>query len=260
MKKVIINADDFGYSSGVNQGILKAFKKGVLSSTTLMANMPGREEAIQLSKNTPNLGVGGHLVLTCGKPITDAKTIIDEKGEFYRLKEYYKNRSKMKDDEIYSEWCAQIDFLLDNDVDVSHLDSHHHLHTFPENLEITKQIANKYKLSFRNAYNLEDNMVLPYQKGIKGFEDLMNSEAIRTMDSPYIVKRDACIDEIKKVLEKLTENVTELMVHPAFVDEVLYFQSSFNVQRIREVEILTDPPVKKLFKKMDFKIVNYRDL
>lgn len=66
MKKVIINADDFGYSAAVNAGIIKAYQDGVLTSTTLMANMSGRDGAIQLAKENQGLGVGGHLVLTCG--------------------------------------------------------------------------------------------------------------------------------------------------------------------------------------------------
>ena len=78
MKKVIINADDFGYSSAVNLGIITSHKKGILTSTTLMANMSGCDEAIMLAKENPNLGVGCHLVLTCGKPLTKGASLINE--------------------------------------------------------------------------------------------------------------------------------------------------------------------------------------
>ena len=67
--KLIINADDFGYSNGVNYGIIDAFKNGILTSTTCLTNMPGFNHAIQLAKENPNLGIGIHLTLTCGKPL-----------------------------------------------------------------------------------------------------------------------------------------------------------------------------------------------
>ncbi|MGX7419851.1 carbohydrate deacetylase [Carnobacterium gallinarum] len=261
MKKVIINADDFGYSSAVNGGIIQAFKKGILSSTTLMANMPGCDEAIELAKKNPTLGVGGHLVLTCGKALTSSNSLVDSEGKFFKLNEYKKYRSEMKDEEIFNEWSCQIEYLINNGVELTHLDSHHHVHTFSENLEITKRIAEKYHLAFRNAFDLENQISLPYQKGIKGFDDLMNEAAIRDMSSSYHEKKDQCLDEIKVILERIEEQeITELMVHPAFVDEMLYFNSSFNLARMREVEILSDPEVEKLFKSYEIEIVCYRDV
>ncbi|MCA6775451.1 ChbG/HpnK family deacetylase [Enterococcus mundtii] len=106
MKKVIINADDFGYSSGVNSGIIKSFQDGILSSTTLMANMPGCLEAIQLTKENPGLGIGGHLVLTCGKSLTDTLTLTRDTHVFYNLNEYHEHRKFMDQEEIFNEWCA----------------------------------------------------------------------------------------------------------------------------------------------------------
>ena len=129
MKKVIINADDFGYSSAVNLGIIKAYKEGILTSTTLMANMPGCDEAINLAKENPDLGVGGHLVLTCGKPLTKGESFVDGKGDFYSLTEYKKHRNEMSDEEIFQEWSYQIDYLMDHGLKLTHLDSHHHVHT-----------------------------------------------------------------------------------------------------------------------------------
>ncbi|GAB2024455.1 carbohydrate deacetylase [Lactovum odontotermitis] len=257
MKKIIINADDFGYSSGVNQGILKAFKEGLLSSTTLMANMPKRDEAIRLAKENPRLGVGVHLVLTCGKPVTAGTTLTDASGEFYRLGGYSEARKRMSEDEIFGEWSAQIDYLLDNGIALTHLDSHHHVHAFPENGEIVRALAQKYRLPFRNADGLDERMELPYQNGVRGFADLMNHPAIRSMEKSYEALKDECLKEIEAVLDAVTEDVTEFMVHPAFIDEDLYFGSSFNVQRMREVVLLTAPEVREMFEARGFEIVHY---
>ena len=106
MKKVIINADDFGYSTAVNLGIINSFKKGVLTSATLMANMPGCDEAIELAKENPSFGVGGHLVLTCGAPLYERTTLVKEDGNFFGLKEYKTNRSNMDEQEIFEEWSS----------------------------------------------------------------------------------------------------------------------------------------------------------
>lgn len=261
MKKVIINADDFGYSSAVNLGIIKSHKKGILTSTTLMANMPGCNEAIMLAKENPDLGVGCHLALTCGKPLTKSTSLINENGDFYNLAEYKKYRNEMYDEEIFQEWSYQIDYLMDHGLKLTHLDSHHHVHAFPENLKITKRIADKYHLCFRNIFGLEENIELPAQKGITGFLDLMNHSAIRDLTIPFEENRIKCFEEIQSVLDKVKDNeITELMVHPAYVDEDLYFNSSFNVQRIKEVSILCDPQIKQLLECNQIVTCNYKNL
>lgn len=261
MKKVIINADDFGYSSAVNLGIIKSHKKGILTSTTLMANMPGCDEAIVLAKENPDLGVGGHLVLTCGKPLTKVDSLVDENGAFYNLAEYKKHRNEMCDEEIFQEWCHQIDYLLDHGLKLTHLDSHHHVHAFLENLKITKRIADKYNLCFRNIFGLEENIELPAQKGINGFLDLMNHSAIRDLTIPFEKNRIKCFEEIQAVLDQVKDNeITELMVHPAYVDEGLYFNSSFNVQRMKEVSILCDSQMKQLFECNQIVTCNYKSV
>lgn len=92
LKKWIINADDFGYSKGVNYGIIEAHQQGIVTSATLMANMPGATHAAALAKDKPNLGVGVHLVLTIGKPLTeDVPSLIDKNGHFLRYNELVNN-------------------------------------------------------------------------------------------------------------------------------------------------------------------------
>lgn len=88
MGKVIFNSDDFGYSHGVNYGIMDAYQRGILTSTTLMANMPGFEHAVKLRKEMPRLGVGVHLTLTCGKPLLKTVDTLIESREFRSLSYY----------------------------------------------------------------------------------------------------------------------------------------------------------------------------
>ncbi|HEL1312652.1 TPA: carbohydrate deacetylase, partial [Streptococcus equi subsp. zooepidemicus] len=260
MKKVIINADDFGYSPAVNAGIIKAFQDGILTSTTLMANMPGCDEAIMLAKENPDLGVGVHMVLTCGESMTKGKTI-SQQGKFYSLKNYHENRFKIDDEEIYQEWCCQIDYLLDEGLKPTHIDSHHHLHTFPENLLISQRIAQRYGLPLRNAYGLEINIDLPNQIGATGFFDLTNYPHIRDLSKSIESDKIACLTEVEKLLDQIEDNtITELMVHPAYVDEILYFNSSFNIARVKEVSLLCDQDVAQLFKDFNIQLYHYGNI
>ena len=89
VKKLIVNADDFGISEGAVLGIIAAYQQGILTSTTCMMNMPYTDMAISLAKQHPQLGLGIHLVLTLGKPLTsNCKSFIDENGNFLRPEVY----------------------------------------------------------------------------------------------------------------------------------------------------------------------------
>ena len=108
IKKLIVNADDFGLSEGVCLGILKAHRDGILTSTTCMMNMENIEKYLEMTKAYPNLGLGVHLNITVGKPLTKV-SFIDEKGNF-KSRDTYKNREAIVlQEELYQEWKAQIE-------------------------------------------------------------------------------------------------------------------------------------------------------
>ena len=262
MKKLIINADDFGYSRAVNAGILDAHQYGVLTSATLMANMPGSKQAIQMAIHTPTLGVGCHLMLTIGTPIhKNTKSLVDKDGKFYHYQDYPSVRKNFYDEEIFQEWCAQIDYLIENGVHLTHLDSHHHVHAFPENIEITNAISRKYNLCFRNCNGVEEGTSIPEYTKTQFCYDLMNETALRDLNQSYKENTSNCFDELKKNLHVLPDTmISELMVHPAYVDETLYYNSSFHLQRMREVEVLTDINFKQLIHELDFELIHYGNL
>lgn len=103
MNKLIINADDFGYCKGVNYGIIEAHTDGILTSTTMMANMPGFDHAVELHRQHPKLGIGVHLNLTTGSPVLKhLNTIVDTEGNF-RNQAYYKGSFIIDSQEVYDE-------------------------------------------------------------------------------------------------------------------------------------------------------------
>ncbi|MDU5510859.1 carbohydrate deacetylase [Enterococcus gilvus] len=262
MKQLIINADDFGYSAAINAGIIHSHLEGVLTSTTLMANMPGTMEAIELSKQYPRLGVGCHLVLTMGRPLDPTnRSFQDENGRFYKLCDYPKMRASYSEEEIFHEWCTQIDFLLSKGVKLTHFDSHHHIHFYPENHKITKRISEKYGLPFRNSFGTEHFEYADLAHTNELLLDMMNTKAIRDMSQGYNVLRENCLLELTETFARAKEaQVLEMMVHPAFVDEYLFTHSSFNIARMREVEILTDPAVRQLIDSLNYELVTYQTI
>jgi predicted glycoside hydrolase/deacetylase ChbG (UPF0249 family) len=108
MKYLIVNADDFGLTPGVCQGILKAHKEGIVTSTTILINSPHLDLALNLLTETPKLDLGLHLNITWGKPVlplSKVKTLVDENGFFIRNK----NFETINPEEVGEEWKAQIE-------------------------------------------------------------------------------------------------------------------------------------------------------
>ena len=157
MGKVIFNSDDFGYSYGVNYGIVDAYQRGILTSTTLMANMPGFEHAVKLKKELPNLGVGVHLTLTCGKPLLKNVDSLMDVDRFKHLS-YYKQPFEVDGDQLYQEWNTQIQKVYRAGIIPTHLDSHHHTHTFGMNQEVVIALAKKYDLPVRGNFERKEEV------------------------------------------------------------------------------------------------------
>ena len=152
MKHLIFNADDFGYSYGVNYGILESHLRGVLTSTTLMAGMPGFDHAVALAKAHPSLGVGVHLTLTCGRPLLPGhRTLTEPNGDFHPLAFYHSEAQPLDSGEVYREWKAQIDKVIAAGIQPTHLDSHHHVHTFRGLEAVFVRLAREYRLPVRNS-------------------------------------------------------------------------------------------------------------
>ena len=132
-RRIIVNADDFGMSGEVNRAIVEGFEKGVISSTTLMANMPGFEEACELARSHNLVGkVGVHLNLTEGRPLSGPiqrlPLLCDNTGLF-RARQTLFRISREERRAVEVEFAAQIQTCMDRGIRPTHLDSHQHVHT-----------------------------------------------------------------------------------------------------------------------------------
>ncbi len=142
MRKLIVNADDFGLTAGVNRGIVESSSDGVVSSTTLMANGPAFEDAVVAARSVPNLSVGCHVVLVDGTPVLPPDTVETllavrsaEPGKFYSSLSAFAARAMLGGfdrDQLVAEITAQIRKIQGAGIHVTHLDSHKHAHIFPE--------------------------------------------------------------------------------------------------------------------------------
>ncbi len=243
MTKIIINADDFGYCEAVNYGIISAHNNGIVRSTSMMANMPGVEHGVGLLKENKTLNCGVHMTLSCGRPLlSNLKTIVDKDGFFIR-RITDEIIEKMDYDEIYRELCAQIDRVKGLGIDISHLDSHHHIHTLVSLKPVIEKIVTKYNLPIRGGfeYNLEYSKVVP----------LIDSFYKENVSEEYFIKN---IDEI------MNYDVVDIMSHPAFLDDYILNSTSYAIDRTKEHKILTSKKVKEFLEKNGLVISSYRDV
>lgn len=254
--KIINNADDFGYSNAINYGIIDSHKYGGLTSTTIMPNMPGFLHAVSLAKENPNLGIGVHLTLTCGKPLLNThKTLVDENGNFKKLSFYKNERTNVNDDEVYREWKAQIDCVYAHGIIPTHLDSHHHIHTFKNNLKIAIKLAKEYNLPLRYSYIGKEDIKT---NNIKCPDILIDPWMNYNHPITELIP-EQLVEIVIKNFESVKENdVIEFMWHPAYMDYEIMNSSSFNLPRILEVATLKNKKLNEYFKQ--HKLITYKEL
>lgn len=150
--KIIINADDFGFSESINRGIIDAYKEGLISSTTIMINMPYAEDAIQKWKDNDSLGLGLHINLTQGSPIANnVKSLVDDSNVFHNHRKVEKEEVEVTYEDAYIEIKAQIEKLLSYHVRIDHLDYHHNIHLNPSIRKALIDLALEYNLPLRTV-------------------------------------------------------------------------------------------------------------
>jgi len=224
MIKLIVNADDFGLSPGVNHGIIDSYLYGIVNSTSMMMNMDWTEHAIQLAQNHPELRVGIHLVLTCGRPLTkNTPTLVNEDGGFKSLSELGK-KEKVSLTELEKEWTAQVERFIETGLKPTHLDSHHHIHTIVELQSVVRKLSKKFGLPVRRNGRISIEGVEP-TADISIFD--FYSEGVKE-------------DYFAMLSNQLEDGITaEIMCHPAYLDKTLLNLSSYTFKRLTELEILT---------------------
>ncbi|SDL84701.1 chitin disaccharide deacetylase [Sediminibacillus halophilus] len=219
--EVLFNADDFGLTKGVNDGIIEAFVNGVVGSATLMMNGPAVEHAVKAAKRHPGLKVGIHLVLTWGKALCpDLHSIVDREGIF-RWRSDFRKRTVPDLKETEKEWRTQMEAFLSTGLPLHHIDSHHHIHGWEPLRELTLRLAEDYRVPVR------------FVESLRTSPDYLLTEALWT---DFYGK--GVTSNIFDQLRMIPADKVEVMTHPAFVDTELQAISSYAEPRNAEREIL----------------------
>ena len=268
MKRLIINADDYGRTPDISRGIREAHLHGVVTSTTCMMNIPttARDVAIGL-KETPDLGMGVHLVLTMGRPISapeSVPSIVDENGNFFKYTPFLERRSRLNIEEVKKEWRAQIESYIEaSGKKPTHLDSHHHSSYFsPALFRAMLELVEEYGCPIRYPLLQENEESEEFRETTKHAPTLLKEFNPRRPDVFFVNFYDetATKEELVAILQEVPEGTSEIMCHPGHVDQAFAQESVYNFQRERELTILTDPSIKETIQSNGIELITFADL
>lgn len=288
MRRLIVNADDFGFTLGVNRAIVDAHTRGIVTSSTLMATGPAFEDAARLVKTLPRLSVGCHVVLIDGKPVLDAKllpslTAVGAAGFRDGLKSFgLRALAGLLDaGEIEAEASAQIRKLQSAGVDVSHLDTHKHTHLFPAVLRPLLRAARACGVrAIRNPFGprkpltssellTRPNLWTRYAEvGIfrllaAKFRDAAKREGLVTPDGTFGIVVTGVLDEklFRTIAAIIPEGTWEFVCHPGYNDEDLKSANTrLHQSRENELRVLTMPDARELLLSHGIALISYREL
>ena len=240
--KLIINADDYGLSKSISDGIILGIREGYITSTSIMANMTWAEYAIQKALEYNIDCIGLHINLTVGKPILKNDNLINNNGYFYYNKEQIEN-PKLTYQDAYNEIMAQVNVISnysDGKLKIDHLDMHHHLMDNPNIKQAIVDISQKLNLPIRKYDNIQN---------IKCPDFLYKDFTINNVS----------IDSIKQMIEKYKNDnvVVELMTHPGLIDEYTKTVTSY-LNREKELLVLKESKELGLFEEID--LVSFQQL
>jgi len=280
-RRVIINADDFGLCNGVNKAVAQANTDGVLTSATIMANMPTAHEAVKMAKKLPNLGIGVHLNLTEGRPLskdTSIDWLLDADGQFAcspaKLSLLSLAGHKIRK-AIRAELAAQIQWVIDNGLKPTHLDSHKHIHTFPQLFSIVCRLAGRFQIpAIRWPFEPKELSRIPWP--LTGADGRKRAQKIRIMarinrvQNPDFLKTDVLlgiahtgkidVNFFKAVALYNSAATTEVMTHPGFIDGLDPAKTRLLHHQKAELEALCSSKTKQHFEDAGVKLVQYGKL
>jgi hopanoid biosynthesis associated protein HpnK len=270
-RRLIVNADDFGLSSSVNQAVVRAHRDGILTSASLMVNEPGFAEAVALAKENPKLGVGLHITLVYGHsalPPEKLPGLVNDRREFSNspvgVGMKYRFRYSLKE-QLRSEIHAQFEKFRSTGLPLDHVNGHVHLHLHPTVFKILMEDADQ--LGIRHLRLTRDCLArgrrlsrghLFYKVVHAAIYEWLSGRAreplrkrgIKHADITFGVLQNARVDEeyVLKLLPELDEGDSELYSHPSL--------DNFK----HEFDALVSPRVKEMVRTLGIELIRYQDL
>ena len=286
MKRLVINADDFGFTSGVNRAIVEAHTRGVVTSSTLMAKGRAFGEALELTKTVPRLGIGCHVVLIDGEPVVEPGTIpsLAEDGRFRDGLKTFAARAltgRMDASQIEAEASAQIRRIQSAGISVSHVDTHKHTHLFPPILAPVlraaaacgvKAVRNPFgpKFPLRSSQLLARPGLWTRFAEVKvlgrfagKFRESVDREGFSTTDGTLGIEVTGTLDEtlFRVIAASVPDGTWEFVCHPGYNDADLQAaKTRLRDSREMELRVLTLPTAREVLAKDGVELISYRDL
>jgi predicted glycoside hydrolase/deacetylase ChbG (UPF0249 family) len=275
---LIINADDFGFAPGVNRGIVEAHEAGTLPSTSMMVNAPAFDEAVQLVRTrVPRLGVGLHLNLITGRPLSEATSLVNPRtGCFHALSELAARAvsGRVHAADVRRECDAQLAVLRSAGIVPTHVDSHRHAHALPGVLAPVVASARAAGVpvvrrpldrpSVRDPAAAVKMLVLhaAWRVAYRAVDADGRALLARSPHFRGIALQGAPDVEARllALLDQLPVGATELMLHPGHDDAVLAAQDPYRQEREREVAALCAPGVRARLERGDVRLVSFAAL
>ena len=258
-KQLIVTADDFGLTDGVNRAVVRAHREGVVTSASLMVNSPAFESAVELARQNPSLDIGLHLDLT-NKPF--ALAVRPHKLDLER------------------EIRTQIEKALGTGLHITHLDGHKHVHVIPAVLKVIRAVAPEYKVRAIRTMNAKaTGMMSLLRRNPKGRAAIIQQYIFATgarlawqfclpnsMAGPdrfYGIAETGFLDleAFANIIQDLGVGVHEVMCHPGYLDADLGHQPTRLLsQRERELEMLTSQEIRSLIRNSGIELISYKNL
>jgi predicted glycoside hydrolase/deacetylase ChbG (UPF0249 family) len=248
-KRLIVNADDLGRTGGINRGVFAAHRHGIVTSATLMVNYAAAAEVKALSRENPRLGIGLHVALTGGPstlPPERIRSLVDADGKLPAKPE---GHGTLDPKETLAEAEAQLarfEELMGRLP--THFDTHHHSHRLPAVLDALVALAKRTGRPVRNFG--------------EGMADRFRREGIRTTDHFHedFYDQGVTTEALLALMSGLPEGTTELMCHPAEVDDELRRGSGYAEPRAQELVALTNPTVRTAMEAAGVELVTFEAL
>jgi hopanoid biosynthesis associated protein HpnK len=285
LRQLIVNADDFGLTLGVNRAIVEARQRGVVTSATVMANSSEFENAIALAKSNSQLEIGCHVVLVDGQPILSrdqVPTLYAAQHDCFRksLAQFALDVALGRIDpkQIAEEAAAQISKIQNAGIAISHFDTHKHVHVLPQILKPLLQAARSCGVpTVRNPFEplrfslLHGHFTLWKQFAkvrllhslAAQFRRTVSHAGLKTCDGTIGIVTTGFLDHdlLRRMIEFLPEGAWELVCHPGYNDAQLdAVTTRLRESRAQELAILTSGKTRALLENNGIQLISYRDL
>lgn len=273
--KIIINADDFGITQGVNKAIFELVDAGVLTSTTVMANMPYYREILKIGNR---IGIGVHLNLTTGRPVMGpdkVQTLVGKDGNFFKLSELIKRmrKGRVSKQDVKVELNAQVRRLSEDGIHIDHIDSHESLIKYPFFVSIIKEVAKQHgimavrtytprKFDYKRLLNPKRILISAYLAFQKmqwrwaGFNVVDKYDALIKMG----LDEKTAIQKLKDIIQNAPDGVLELCVHPGYCNGDNAPLGRYVYERENELRALMSQEVKETVGTSGIELISFRDL